>query len=815
MASAKISLSEKVRSALDELVRFDPKAAPGVNVDRKELRTGQAKLIKSLRKRSGPDAAHILRTSLAAAGAHKAAAKIGATEPGADKPSVPKGQAAHTGAMHAAHQATADAHEHGRIADQDKSADAAKVARNSHKSAHDAHLSAAQSLVKAGHYSTSQDHAKLAQDHAAKAMHYHTMAARAGHESGLAAMRAAARKKAVGEATGEFKEWGKVLFNEQHEDPISHAFVLSRTAKDHSTSKPNDHRAGEHLHAQAQKATWHALKHIASQADVPEKHPSYSKMANLNRHHRKMAAKHGDQKSSQVAAESYMSEQRRLMGFNQYPTFKESVTLADLDDFESDIQSWRYRQRDLMGLESHYPMLNEVYDPSAVEVKTTKDPSQGLADTNYQVMADQAERASTDAFKGNSGAHRRAAQAQMAAAKVATNPKAREEHEALAAQHEYHANRSPETEVAQLRSKLGPSGPVIGKPGTVKEAVFAEFAEAFEKMLPEARAPKMPPRLAQTASDLADKARTSASHLDAKDAHEKAAEYHRDLVPKMPDFAGVHKDRARAHDAKAKEHGKLALKLALRGESVTEVSLRAKASSDRASTAKSIRTLRKNAQGGSPFAKFMMKDVVKGMGGKGSRYEDAPLRAKDSSSPSQRSSRPFIAKSIRTLRKNAQGGSPFAKVMMKDVVKGMGGKGSRYEAADTRDIPASVKDQARAIEKDGGPLKKRKGGAKTKAGIAYAIAWKNHCKKDPDSRHCSKGESSPPPIEISKAKRKAFDAIAKYRATPDAAHDTLAKLRKKHGLEHVEEVDEDKELMAAVEAACAKFSSKKSSEVRV
>jgi hypothetical protein len=97
------------------------------------------------------------------------------------------------------------------------------------------------------------------------------------------------------------------------------------------------------------------------------------------------------------------------------------------------------------------------------------------------------------------GAHRAAAQAHIMAAKVATNAKERAEHEALAKKHEYHAFRSPETKVAQVRQKLIPtdqnhgnlSGPVMGVPGTVKEAVYAEFLEAFKAMSPPKK-PKAP-----------------------------------------------------------------------------------------------------------------------------------------------------------------------------------------------------------------------------------------------------------------------------------------------------------------------------------
>lgn len=52
-------------------------------------------------------------------------------------------------------------------------------------------------------------------------------------------------------------------------------------------------------------------------------------------------------------------------------------------------------------------------------------------------------------------------------------------------------------------------------------------------------------------------------------------------------------------------------------------------------------------------------------------------------------------------------------------------------------VPAAVRHHARSIEKAKG-LKLRSGGAKSKAGVAYAIAWKNYCDKNRNSSHCKK-----------------------------------------------------------------------------
>lgn len=109
------------------------------------------------------------------------------------------------------------------------------------------------------------------------------------------------------------------------------------------------------------------------------------------------------------------------------------------------------------------------------------------------------------------------------------------------------------------------------------------------------------------------------------------------------------------------------------------------------------------------------------------------------------------------------------------------------DSAANPDVPASVKHQARSIEKKAGPFKKRAGGAKTRAGIAHAIAWKHYCKENPGSRHCHQQEASPPPLPAKAAGSSALAKLGKKFATSDAAHDTLAKLRAKHGMEAKEE----------------------------
>ncbi len=603
---------EGAPAEIAELVRIKPVAPAGVKVDPKDLRKGQADLIKKARSvvrdpskgsPSGPDYGSILKGTYKHGGAHKLAARMGGgSEHPTDAPTAHHAPATspevrgHTQASNAAHTASADASEHGRQADLSPSADAAKTARNSHKMAHDAHLAAAGALHKMGHYSMAQDHIRSAKDHAQKAIHYHKMM---GHHSGLEAMRSAAQRKKM--AAGESVE--------------------------------------------------------GTLAD--------------------------------------MNEQKRLMGYDRYPSLKEAVTLQDLDDFEKEMQSWRYRQRDLMGLESHYPMLSEVYDPPSEEDNvggglTTRDTSQGLADTNYQVVKDKADRASLVAFRGLPGAHREAAQAHRAAAKVATNARDRAEHEALAAKHEYHAFRSPETKLSQVKDKVGraetgrkegdsqyamPSstagGPVIGVPGGVKEDIYGEFAAMFRSMLPE----------------------------DKRHPHVgKRVELHpgTDLWMRGARYGTVH-----------------------------------------------------------------------------SVGKDGHVRVK--------MDHPGVKKLVRT---------PADRIKF-------------IEAKDTRDIPASVKHQARSIEKDGGPFKKRRGGAKTRAGIAYAIAWKHHCKKNPGSRHCNKSEARQPgamPSMMMKGKKMkredaASDAtlarLAKKHGNVDnphaqAAHDALRRLAVKHGRKQAE-----------------------------
>ncbi len=463
-------MSENTATSVDEVVRFDPKAPAGVTQDRASLRKGQAGMIKSLRKTiqrpdtakpGGPDAHFLLHQAYKSAGAHKVAARLAGKHSGSKAPEPPQARP-HSQASSSAHTASDNAHEHGYAAQQHPSAAAARQARDSHKQAHDLHVHAAKAMHAAGQYAGSQDHVRKAKDHAEKSMQFHQMM---GHHAGLEAMRAASAKKRA--ASESVEPWREVFFNENAEDPIAHAHTLSHMANKASQEHPDNHEAASHLHYQAQKATWHALQHI-SKSENPTAHPHYAQMAHLNRHHRKMGfmhtEKHQAQKTMVASRDSVggeaMVEQRRLMGMNPYPTLSEATSLKELDEFEREMRSWRYTQRELMGLENNYPGLNltEVYDPPSEEDNlggglVTKDKSQGLVDVNYQVLADKAARASAIAHHGSEGNHRAAAQAHAAAAKVATTEKSRAEHEGLARHHELHAGRPPETKVAQVQTK--------------------------------------------------------------------------------------------------------------------------------------------------------------------------------------------------------------------------------------------------------------------------------------------------------------------------------------------------------------------------
>ena len=475
------------------------------------------------------------------------------------KPHQQAASMAHQASAHA--DAMSDKHRYGKIGDED-----AFEIRDAHKHAHDLHVSAAQALTGAGHHSLAQDHISVARQHASAAAKYHEIHKKA-YSADPGAPSAADRlnkiKQGAAQASKKNVMKGAAL---RAKAPLSPKLSVAAAA----AKAKGDRVAGHERGIRAMQGM--GKKAVGESREIVEP---------------------GDQ---------FVTEQRRLMGFNGYSSLAESVTLQKLDQFESDIQSWRYRQRDLMGLESHYPRLSEVYEPPSEEDDfgkaggssaggMTKDPSQGLADVNYQVLADKAERASVKASKeGGVGNHEMAAQAHMAASKLAMSPKSRVEHEALAAHHSYHASRSGETKVAQVRQRVD-GGPVIGVP---TETI---------------------------------------------------------------------KGRARIGDITNRTSV---------GESMTE-------------------------------------------------------------------------------------------------------------ARDTRDIPKSVKDQAKAIEKDGGPMKKRRGGAKSRAGIAYAIAWKHHCKTNPGSRHCSKSEDA--------VSDKVLAKLDKKKSNSDAALDTLAKLRKKNGMEHREGVE--------------------------
>ena len=478
MSSESRSLLQAIQSAfddLDEVVRFNPKAAGGVKADPAALRKGQASFLKhpavhdkekaaEIAKKGGPNIPDIAHNALKSAGATRRAAKVASIH-GLDVPEKTKEaqrRAAaepedhhdkpHMKASHEAHAAHREAHVHGEVADASRHSEHAKIARNAFKTAHDKHLEAAKHLAKAGQMSTAQDHVSMSKDAAHHAMGYHAKSKEWGDEEH-------GRHHAVGEAV----EGKQMLYDAEHPNPVAHARALSHIANAHSEKKPDDHEQGEFLHAHAQKATYGALKHIVStHPGEPETHPDYEKMDNLNRHHRKMAALHGNQKQAIVASRSYggaaMAEQRRLMGMNSYPTLKESVTLADLEDFNIQINDWQFRQRDLMGIGNSYPSLSEVYEAPSEDdnagMGSSNGTSQGALDVNYQLAADKAMRLSTQAHSGDMGIHSAAAAAHAVAAKLATSPEKKTEHQALSTHHTVHATRSGETKMAQVQKNI-------------------------------------------------------------------------------------------------------------------------------------------------------------------------------------------------------------------------------------------------------------------------------------------------------------------------------------------------------------------------
>lgn len=696
MSSDSRSLLRAIRSAfedLDEVVRFNPKSPAGANADPKALRKGQAALIrhpavhdkekaKEITKKGGPDMAFIAHGALKAAGATRRAAKVAQTHGlGREKPSEPEAVAEkpHVAASHEAHAAHREAHGHGETADASRYSAHATIARDAFVKAHDKHVAAAQHLVKAGQRSTAQDHVQMSKDAAHKAMEYHSKAKEWGAEEH-------GRQHAVGEAT----QGKEMLFDADHEDPIAHARALSHIANAHSEKKPDEHKEGEFLHAHAQKATYHALKHIVStHAGEPEAHPDYEKMDTLNRHHRKMAAFHGNQKQAVVASRSYdgvaLAEQRRLMGMVSYPTLKESATLAELEDFNDQIKSWQFRQRDLMGLGNQYPSLNEAYEPPSEEdnagMGNSGGISQGALDVNYQLAADRAARCSTHAHgSGAGGDHETAALAHAAAAKLATSPEKKTEHQALSTHHTVHATRSPEMKMAQVTKRLA--------------------GESFN----------MGVAARQIAEGVDEKVQVTDSPYPAHRSRMANA------VKKIGALPGQKRD---------------------------------------------IAALLKRRHPSGPAKTEANK-------GKGNRSADWV---------SQR-----------------QHGMPRKELaaMKRDLghTKGKSAeKGKQQEATDTRDIPQSVKDQAKAIEKNGHRIKKRGGGATTKAGIAYAIAWKHHCKANPGSRHCHKTEDAQGDKVLGKLAKKhgADEPVAPIKK---AAVSTLDKLKRKYG-EKVEDAASD------------------------
>jgi hypothetical protein len=177
-----------------------------------------------------------------------------------------------------------------------------------------------------------------------------------------------------------------------HKSMAQAAHRASATAHDHGATADSDrrqtaakvardsHRKAHDAHVAAAQALTKAGHYSTGQTHIEmarkhaEKANEYHKKAAEYGHEAGIAAMKAKSAAGggHYSKGSWVSEQKRLMGYNEYPTLEESVTLAELDEFESEIRSWRWKQRDLMGIENHYPSrrdagLDEAYEPPSEE----------------------------------------------------------------------------------------------------------------------------------------------------------------------------------------------------------------------------------------------------------------------------------------------------------------------------------------------------------------------------------------------------------------------------------------------------------------
>jgi hypothetical protein len=228
-----------------------------------------------------------------------------------------------------------------------------------------------------------------------------------------------------------------------HADELTNNHKYGRIGDDQAHKIRDAHKEAHDKHVQAAAALYKA-GHYGTSRDHQSLAVQHAKHAH---HFHEIHKKHGE-KPAKAAGESteprispHMAEQYRLMGLTHYPTLFESTTLEDLEEYELIMGSWRQQQRALMGLERR-PGLGEQ-------------DSDGKKYVNFQVLKDQAQRASMRAFENpSSDRHREAAEAHRVASRNATNEPDRIEHDRMVSYHDVHASRSPQLKYAEVQKKV-------------------------------------------------------------------------------------------------------------------------------------------------------------------------------------------------------------------------------------------------------------------------------------------------------------------------------------------------------------------------
>lgn len=228
-----------------------------------------------------------------------------------------------------------------------------------------------------------------------------------------------------------------------HADDLTDQHKYGKIGDDQAHKIRDAHKEAHDKHVEAAAALY-KTGHYGTSRDHQNLAVQHAKHAHrFHEIHKKQSDKpaRASGESTEPPVSAHMAEQYRLMGLTRYPSLFESTILDDLEEYELIMGSCRQQHRALMGLERR-PGLGEQ-------------DSDGKKYVNFQVLKDQAQRASMRAFENPTpDKHREAAEAHRLASRNATNEPDRFEHDRMVSYHDVHSTRSPQAKYAEVQRRV-------------------------------------------------------------------------------------------------------------------------------------------------------------------------------------------------------------------------------------------------------------------------------------------------------------------------------------------------------------------------